>query len=134
MAYIDQDRKRELAPAIKKILKANGLSGTLSIRNNSTLVLTIRSGWLDFIGNRNKTVAAQLDPDDQFIPAIDYMQVNEYRIDSYFSGEAKRILNDLKSAMMVGNWDHSDSQTDYFNVGWYITINIGRYDRPYRVI
>ena len=36
-------------------------------------------------------------------------------------------------AMMIGNHNESDSQTDYFNVGWYIDIGIGRWDKPYQV-
>jgi hypothetical protein len=35
--------------------------------------------------------------------------------------------------MMVGNHDKSDVMTDYFNVGWYIDINIGKWDKPYKV-
>jgi hypothetical protein len=33
--------------------------------------------------------------------------------------------------MNAGNWDKSDIQTDYFNVGWYIDVNIGKWNKPY---
>ena len=36
--------------------------------------------------------------------------------------------------MDVGNYDNSDVQTDYFDTGWYIDINIGSWDKPYTVV
>jgi len=33
--------------------------------------------------------------------------------------------------MNNGNHNNSDIQTDYFDVGWYITVNLGKYDTPY---
>ena len=36
MAYIDQDKKKELAPRIKHVLKKHGMKGTLSIDNYSS--------------------------------------------------------------------------------------------------
>ena len=51
MAYVDQAFKAQVAPKIKTLLKAYGLQGSLSIRNHSTLVLTVRSGRIDFFSN-----------------------------------------------------------------------------------
>lgn len=60
-----------------------------------------------------------------------YRQVNQYYIDSNYVGVAKDFLNELYSSMMVGNYDKSDIQSDYFCVGWYTSINIGLWDKPY---
>jgi hypothetical protein len=35
------------------------------------------------------------------------------------------------TAMNDGNHDRSDIQTDYFDVGWYVDVNIGRWNKPY---
>jgi len=35
------------------------------------------------------------------------------------------------AVMNTGNWDKSDIQTDYFNVGWYVDVNIGKWNKPY---
>ena len=51
MAYVSQDRKKSLAPAIKAVLKKYNVKGTLSVRNHSSLVLTLKSGSIDFIEN-----------------------------------------------------------------------------------
>ena len=33
--------------------------------------------------------------------------------------------------MMEGNFDNSDPQSDYFSVGWYTDINVGKWNKPY---
>jgi len=33
--------------------------------------------------------------------------------------------------MNIGNFDKSDAQTDYFHVGWYMSVNLGKWDKPY---
>ena len=48
MAYINQEKKKELAPKIKEICKKHGIKATLSIDNYSTLNLNIKSGSIDF--------------------------------------------------------------------------------------
>ena len=51
MAYISQQDKKDLAPAIKAVLKKYGMKGTISINHYSSLVVTIHSGILDFSGH-----------------------------------------------------------------------------------
>jgi hypothetical protein len=33
--------------------------------------------------------------------------------------------------MMVGNHNRSDIMSDYHDVGWYVDINIGQWNKPY---
>jgi hypothetical protein len=60
--------------------------------------------------------------------------VNPYHFKDHFSGRALEFLKEVHIAMMVGNHDNSDIQSDYFDVGWYVDINIGRWDRPYALV
>jgi hypothetical protein len=134
MAYMSQDRKQQLAPAIKAILTKYKIKGTLSVRHHSTLVLNIKSGPIDFIDNYNKTVA-QLpryanDPLG-FRKAEGSIDVNPYWYHEHFSGKAKQFLAEILAAMHKGNHDNSDIQTDYFDVGWYVDVNIGQWNKPY---
>ena len=48
MAYVSQENKAELAPAIKKVLNKYGMKGSISIRHHSTLVVTLQSGAIQF--------------------------------------------------------------------------------------
>jgi hypothetical protein len=116
MAHMTQELKKELAPRIKAVLKKYNMKGTIGVRNNVALVVNLSSGAIDFK------------------PAYGYEQVNHYYICENYEGNAAAFLNELKSAMMVGNHDQSDSQIDYFDVGWYISINIGKYDKHYKYI
>lgn len=132
MAFMSQERKNELTPSIKAVLAKYGVKATIAVNHHSCLVVNIKSGKLDLIGNYIKTVEALpygRKPDD--LENLSYLRVNEYSIDERYHGECREFLNELKAAMMVGNHDRSDSQTDYFDVGWYIDINVGRWDKPY---
>lgn len=135
MAYMDQTRKAKLAGGIKEILAKYGVKGSLSVRHHSTLVLNIKSGPIDFIANCNETCSKDsYQVSRGFTPITDkYMDVNEYHYDKHFSGAALSFLTEIIDAMTVGNWDKSDIQTDFFDVGWYIDINIGKWDRAYIV-
>jgi hypothetical protein len=134
MAYVSQDLKAKIAPKIKEILAKNGLKGTLAVRNNSALVLNIKSGKIDFIKNFNETCQVQYGQTGRFTPATDSIDVNTYRFRDHFSGKAKQVLQQLIVAMNDGNWDKSDVQSDYFNVGWYIDVNIGKWNKPYELL
>ena len=115
MAYVSQELKKELAPRIKKICKQHGVKGTLAVRHHSNLVLNISSGVIDF----GDTTRVQ--------------QINTYHYKSHLENykEAVSFLDELLPAMNVGNHDNSDFMTDYFDVGWYVDVNIGRWDKPY---
>lgn len=133
MAYMNQERKARIAPKVKKILTSYGLVGSLAVRHHSALVLNIRAGQMDFIGNANRKSKA--DGPNQYgevWQAKDHIDVNTYHLSSYFTGPCLKCLEELKAAMMEGNWDNSDIQTDYFDIGWYIQINIGQWNKPYR--
>jgi hypothetical protein len=133
MAYMSQDRKSELAPAIKAVLKKYGVKGSLAVRNHSTLVLNIKSGPIDFIGNLNKVcaVAPGADRYGAYRPAVGSIDVNPYHYQSHFDGKALAFLSAVMPVMNTGNHDNSDIQSDYFDIGWYIDVNIGAWNKPY---
>lgn len=113
MAYMSQEMKAKLAPGIKAVLKKYNMKGTISVDHHAELVVKIKSGPL-FKESHNK-----------------YTQVNHYHIDNHYEGKERDFLNELRDAMMVGNHDNSNSMVDYFDVGWYISIHIGRWNKPY---
>lgn len=132
MAYISQERKAKIASVVKMILKKYGLKGSLSVSNHSKLNLTIRSGKIDFIKNFNETVAHDVHMFGRsFEPATDHIDVNPYHFEKHFDGEAREALEKLLRAMNAGNHDNSDIQTDYFDVGWYVGVYIGKWNKPY---
>lgn len=128
MAYVSQELKAKLAPTIKAICKRYGVKASLAVRNHSTLVLNIKSGKIDFINDYGSTPEARADAEKFGI------QVNPYWYKDHFNGEAYHFLSEIIPAMNDGNHDRSDIQTDYFDVGWYIDVNIGRWNKKYELV
>jgi hypothetical protein len=122
MAWMNQERKAALAEGLKKVMP-KGWKYSLAVRHHSTLVLTISEAPIDL-------VAQSLCSDEQ--KKRGYIDVNQYHIDGVFSGSLLETFTAIRDAMMVGNHDNSDPQTDYFDVGWYIDINVGKWDKPFR--
>jgi hypothetical protein len=134
MAYMDQTKKAELAPSMKAILKKYGMKGTVGVRNHSTLVCSISSGPIDIIGNMFEIAVCKPDSHYNRNPQKPtHLQVNEHWISDHYTGKALAFLSELCDAMNVGNHDRSDIQTDYFDVGWYLDINVGKWDKPYLI-
>ena len=121
MAYVSQELKAKLAPKIKEICKKHGVKASLAVRNHSTLVLNIKSGKIDFYSDFGIEGADRRSN----------IQVNPYHYNSHFTGKSKKFLSEVIPVMNTGNWDKSDIQTDYFNVGWYVDVNIGKWNQPY---
>jgi hypothetical protein len=137
MAYMSQEHKAKLAPTIKAICKRYGIKATLAVRNHSTLMLTIKQGEIDFIGNSNQVcgndhyqVARGFKPNTS-----GYESVNPYHYKSHFSGRALEFLQEVIPAMYGPDYfDHSDIQTDYFHCSHYIDVSIGRWNSPYALV
>lgn len=128
MAYMNQERKAQIQPAVKAILKKYNVKGRLGVDNHSTLVLNITEGEVDFLNNYAENRYAARHPGNT---PNGYINVNVYHFDSHFSGQALKFIKEVYAAMMVGNHDNSDLQSDYFDVGWYVDINIGKWENNY---
>jgi len=121
MAYMSQEKKAKIAPQVKAICKKYGVKASLAVSNHSTLVLNVKQGPIDFINDfGNSEDAAKFG-----------IQVNPYWYKEHFVGESREFLTEVITAMNVGNHDRSDIQSDYFDVGWYVDVNIGRWNKPY---
>jgi hypothetical protein len=127
MAYFSQERKSQIAPQVKAILKKYNLRGSIRVRNHSTVVLTLASGPIDFIGNNLVTMGrswAERRPN---------ITVNPYHFRNHFDGEAREALTELFAALNEGNYDRSQAEYDYFDRGWYVDVEVGRWNRGYTV-
>lgn len=115
MAYFNQERKKEMAPAIKALLKKYDMKGSLAVRHHSTVVLTIKEGPFDFRTNHLGG------------------NINLYFIDENYTGLACEFLTEACAILMQGNHNRSDINAGRFDVGRYVEITVGRWDRPYVV-
>lgn len=129
MAYVSQDLKKALTPAIKAACKKYGIKASIAVRNHMTLVVNIKSGNLDLIANHARVI----DQPNGWAVQKQSIDVNPYHYRDQFDGDAKEFLTELFTAMNNGNHDRSDIQSDYFDVGWYVDVNIGQWNKPYTV-
>ena len=120
MAYMNQERKQQIAAAMKPILKAYGLKGSLSVNNHSTIVLKIKSGKINFVGDS---------PGIRNFTSV--LDVNPYHYQNQYVGQALEFLKKAFAVLNNGNHDNSDISTDYFDVGWYVNVRIGEWNKPY---
>ena len=125
MAYVSQDLKKKLAPKIKAICNKYGVKASLAVRNHSVLCLNIKSGKIDFLGNYAR--------DNEYAKKYGHIDVNTYWYQDHFDGVARDFFSEVIPAMNAGNHDNSDIQSDYFDVGWYIDVNVGRWNKPYEL-
>lgn len=112
MAYMNQEKKAKIAAAMKPVLKKYKLKATLSVHNHSSISVNIKSGPIDFGGDR--------------------IQVNPYWLQDHYQGTALKALQEIKQALLAADYyNHSDAQIDYFNTAYYYHINVGRWNKPY---
>lgn len=134
MAYMNQEKKAKIAEALKKVVP-KGWKYTLSVHNHSTLNMTIKSAPVDILEAmyqhylKNPTHAGRY----QEVKKQTYVDVNPYWVSHQFDGELLKIFQKIIAAMNEGNWNNSDSMSDYVDIGWYIGIGIGRWDKPFEV-
>jgi hypothetical protein len=132
MAHFSQEMKKAIAPEIARICKAHGIKGTLSVRNGMKVVLTLKGGKVDF----NADQAEVFNFGEQH-PAVNYhngKNVGYHWAEAFREGTgARAFLAEVMPVLNRGNYSNTDSQRDYFDDGFYVGIEIGRYDRPYEM-
>ena len=136
MAYMNQERKAKIAANLKPILKKYGIKGSLRVRSHMAIVLTLKSGPIDFIANSNRVCGSDhYQVSRGFRPNTSgYDQINPYWFQDHYDGLAKDFLTEAFKALKSAGWyDRSDAQTDYFDTAYYYDINVGTWDKPYVV-
>jgi hypothetical protein len=121
MAYMNQDKKARIAANVKPILKKFGVKGSLSVRSHMSICLTITEGAIDF-------------EKDYGVDTKFGIQVNPYWYKDHFKGRSKEFLSEVIPAMYSADYyDNSDAQIDYFDTAYYVDVNIGKWNKPYKV-
>ena len=130
MAFMNQERKSTIAAALK-LVAPPGWKYTLSVRNNSTIVFTLTQAPVDLIGHVNGVMESNHSLSSPHDLSTANIQVNEYHLDTQFQGPVLKVFEGIYAALNLGNHDNSDIQSDYFDVGWYVDVRIGKYDAPF---
>lgn len=133
MAYMNKEKKAALAPKIKEICKKYGLRATLAVEHYSGLALNIWEGPINFFDSVKADGHRDGEEYKNLAKEAGYISVNPYWLDEHWTGTALDFFKEIIPAMNEGNHDRSDIMTDYFDVGWYIYVNVGKWDKPYKL-
>ena len=126
MAYASADLKAKLEPQIKALAKQYGIKATMARKHTSTIVLNIQKGSIDFINEQKEDWNA----DKHYTTVYHKNVVRQFK-------EGTKALEFMKKAVAIidqDNHDNSNIMVDYFDVGYYVDINIGKWDKPYQLI
>ena len=125
MAYVSQEMKKELAPAIKAVLKKYRMKGSIAVNNHSTLEVNLSEGYVDYISKGERILG---------LGGVS-KSVNVYHIDEWYEGVAKNFLNELLNAMKGPKYfNNDDAMTDYFSRSHYTDINVGKWNKPFKLL
>ena len=134
MAYMSQEKKAKINKELKKIVPSSW-KWSLGVNHYSTIVFTVFSAPVDLLADYEAHDRERYERNGYKEPysTLTHASPNPYYLENQFSGDNLSIMSRIKDALNVGNLDLSDIQTDYFDVGWYVDINLGRWDRPFKV-
>ena len=126
MAYMSQEHKKEIAVLLKEVMPKKW-KYSLAVNNHSTIVLTISKADVDLIGMHK-----QLSPENK--DKVTNFQLNHYYLHNAYDGEVLEKMEEIVKVLNHKNYDNSDVQSDYFDVGHYVNLNIGNWKKPFELI
>lgn len=132
---MNQERKKAIQSRLKEVIPKTW-KWSLRVENHTSITLTIKAADVDLIEEVAATNRSRYPVDGWAVRNPERrndIQLNEYHLDTQFTSSYP-IMARIKEAMNVGNHDRSDIQSDYFDVGWYAYIHLGRWDRPFKVL
>ena len=116
MAYISTEEVKVIREELKKNFPSR-LGWKLSIVRRDYLSLSISIIQAPFeLRNDQKNA---------------YEQVNQYWLESRENKQSIPVLKKIFEIANKNNYDRSDVQSDYFDVGYYLNISIGHFGKPF---
>lgn len=82
------------------------------------------------------TVTMTESPSEVFTGNEKHIQINHYYVDreDRLTESAKAVIQDIVSVINSYRMDDSDGMIDYFDTNFYMSINVGDYDRPVKIV
>ncbi len=101
-------------------------------RNEIKAAFPTSAGWKWSVTGKDHTkVIARLMAYPAGYNFPEYVDINYYYIERSDLGEKeKAVMTKVKEILFSEHWDESDPQIDYFNCAYYVTLGIGRWDKP----
>lgn len=125
MAYIST----EDVARIRNTLKTSFPNLKFGVRKSSgglSVDVTIKAGTVDF---------SDLYRSDSWM-GTGYAQINQYHLHNYGDHRElfEKIVDVIKTAPSRQWYDRSDAMVDYFDTAFYFHLNVGEFNKPYKLI
>lgn len=117
MAYISAQETAQIRKALKEAFPE--LRFSVQNRHHSEVAVAITKGSIDF---------------SDILDARDHSQINHYWLENY--GQHTELFEAIIMVIKRAGsewYDRSDIQTDYFDTAFYITLEVGKWNKPYQV-
>ena len=121
MAYIKTEEVAAIRGQLKE--KFKGLKFSVRKQHHSSVSVTIKAGNVDF---------------SDILDDNGYAQINQYWLNrtgkhEHLFEEIYKVIKTAPASVEGGRewFDDSDSMTDYFHTAFYMSVNIGSWDKPY---
>ena len=121
MAYIKTEEVAAIRGQLKE--KFKGLKFSVRKQHHSSVSVTIKAGNVDF---------------SDILDDSGYAQINQYWLNrtgkhEHLFEEIYKVIKTAPASVEGGRewFDDSDSMTDYFHTAFYMSLNVGSWDKPY---
>jgi hypothetical protein len=121
MAYIKTEEVAAIRGQLKE--KFKGLKFSVRKQHHSSVSVTIKAGNVDF---------------SDILDDSGYAQINQYWLNrtgkhEHLFEEIYKVIKTAPASVEGGRewFDDSDSMTDYFHTAFYMSVNVGSWDKPY---
>lgn len=125
MAYMSQEHKKVIAAKLKEFMPKDW-KYSLSVHNHSEIVCLIKSAPVDLATALSEKPAQHFNGTDFSVNPHLY-----WAKEQFVEGETKNIVVQLVEALNHNNYNNSDIMTDYFDVGHYVSLKFGKWDKPF---
>lgn len=122
MAYMNQAHKKAIALLLKDIVPKSW-KYSLSVQNHSGIVFTIKKADTDLI---SECINKRSERPDS-------IELNIYFLENSYTGKTLETMQAILKVLNLDNWNRSDIQTDHFDIGHYVYMYIGRWNKPFIV-
>ncbi len=130
MAYISKEKVAEIRANLKK--EFPDIKFSVRRDNHISLDVSIMKAPYHFFSEKIRLTwnTASVSGEQKTLPYCG--GINHYWIENSLEYDNHAILQKIVDICMEGNHDNSVVQADYFDVGWYFNLNVGKWDNPFQ--
>jgi len=138
MAYISTEDVKHIRNELKKELPQYKFSVVRDHHSSVTISLMKGPAFNDyeyFDRYNNVTKTANLSDGE-------HHQINQFHLEDFYGKENAEILSKIDTISRTAPaknggkvwYNDSDIQTDYFDIAYYVHINVGKWNKPYEIV